>query len=86
MGTDKKSTKPYQIQFIINELKDTVQTLDEFLMRHGWSDYKKQIEKEIYDQQEIGQCVNCDSWEELGEFNSIGECAGCDSLDEDGGE
>ena len=78
----KPKNKMLDIKKIIYDLKDTVQTLNEYLKKQNLLEYKKEIEKAIYDQQEIGQCVNCDSWEELGEFNEEGECAGCNSMED----
>lgn len=72
-------------KIIINEIRETSQLLKHYLEeKHPeWILYEKEIDKAIYEQQEIGMCDGCDYWTDLGELNEQSECEGCDSMDED---
>lgn len=87
MAKHKSNTAPkFDIKIIISELRETCQRLKDYLKeKHPeWLPYEKEIDKAIYDKQEIGQCDNCDYWTDLGELNEQSECEGCNTMDEGG--
>jgi hypothetical protein len=75
--------KPYNIWDIISDIRETCYDLKVYLKEKGLSDHLKEIEKDIHDAQEIGQCDNCNYWTDLGEMNEQSECEACNTLDDE---
>ena len=75
----------YSLNLEEKDLLKIKELIDEYLEKKGLTQYKAEILQALYDTQEIAQCSNCDSWQELGEMYPEQLCEGCygDSGDEE---